>query len=112
MTRYGWVIGVHPEKVDEYKRLHAAVWPGVLRMITQCHIQNYSIYLRQLPDGNHYLFSYLEYTGDDFVGDMAKMAADEETQRWWAVCKPCQVPLANRQPDEWWAEMKEVFHQD
>ncbi|MBM3859757.1 MAG: L-rhamnose mutarotase [Verrucomicrobia bacterium] len=112
MKRYAWVIGVRPEKLDEYKRLHAAVWPGVLRMIKQCHIQNYSIYLRQLPDGNHYLFSYLEYVGSDFAGDMATMAADAETQRWWAVCKPCQLPLANRKPEEWWADMEEVFHQD
>ena len=27
MTRYGMVIGLKPEKVAEYKRLHAAVWP-------------------------------------------------------------------------------------
>lgn len=81
-------------------------------MIKDCNIRNYSIYLRQLPDGNHYLFSYLEYTGDDFAKDMAKMAADLETQRWWAVCKPCQIPLADRKPEEWWADMEEVFHLD
>ena len=112
MKRYGWVIGVRPEKVDEYKRLHAAVWPDVLAMIKACNIQNYSIYLRQLDDGKHYLFSYLEYVGTDFAGDMAKMAADSTTQRWWAACKPCQAPLANRAADEWWADMEEVFHQD
>jgi L-rhamnose mutarotase len=106
------MIEVKPEKLDEYKRLHAAVWPGVLRMIKQCHLQNYSIYLRKLPDGKHYLFSYFEYAGDDFAGDMAKMAADPETQRWWAVCKPCQEPLADRAPDEWWAGLEEVFHLD
>jgi L-rhamnose mutarotase len=41
---------------------------------------------------------------------MAKMAADPETQRWWAICKPCQNPLANRAEGEWWADMEEVFH--
>jgi L-rhamnose mutarotase len=112
MKRYGWVIGVRPEKLDEYKRLHAAVWPGVLKMIRACNFRNYSIYLRQLPDGKHYLFSYLEYVGEDFVADGAKMAADAETQRWWAVCKPCQEPLANRAEGEWWADMEEVFHCD
>ena len=59
MKRYGWVIGVREEKLEEYKRLHAAVWPDVLKMIDACHFHNYSIYLRQLPDGKHYLFSYL-----------------------------------------------------
>ena len=112
MKRYGMVLGLNPDKIDEYKKLHAAVWPDVLKMIRQCHIRNYSIYLRQLDDGNNYLFSYFEYTGADFAADMARMAADPATQRWWAVCKPCQQPLANRAPEEWWAGMEEVFHCD
>ncbi|UCD51515.1 MAG: L-rhamnose mutarotase [Phycisphaerales bacterium] len=112
MKRYGWVIGVKDEKVAEYKRLHADVWPEVLAMIKQCHIENYSIYLRRLGDGKTYLFSYLEYTGDDFEADMAMMAADPTTQKWWAVCKPCQQPLSDRAEGEWWADMEEVFHLD
>jgi L-rhamnose mutarotase len=112
MKRYGSVIALRPERIAEYVKLHARVWPDVLKMIKQCHIQNYSIYLRQLPDGRHYLFSYLEYTGHDFAADMAQMAVDPATQRWWAVCKPCQEPLADRTPDEWWAGMEEVFHLD
>jgi L-rhamnose mutarotase len=110
MKRYGMVIGLDPQKLEEYKRLHAAVWPDVLKMISQCNIRNYSIYLKQLDDGHNYLFSYFEYAGRDFDADMAKMAADPVTQKWWAVCKPCQQPLANRAPGEWWAEMEEVFH--
>jgi L-rhamnose mutarotase len=112
MKRYGMVIGLRAEKIDEYKKLHAAVWPDVLRMIKQCHIQNYSIYLRPLEDGQHYLFSYFEYTGTDFTSDMAKMAADPTTQKWWDVCMPCQRPLSGRAPNEWWANMEEVFHCD
>ena len=112
MKRYGTVIGLRAEKLNEYRKLHAAVWPDVLKMIKQCHIQNYSIYLRQLDDGRHYLFSYFEHTGSDFAADMARMAADPATQKWWAVCKPCQKPLANHAPEEWWASMEEVFHYD
>jgi L-rhamnose mutarotase len=112
MKRYGHVIGVKEEKLQEYKELHAAVWPDVLDMINQCNIRNYSIYLRKLPDGTYYLFSYFEYIGDDFEGDMAEMAADATTQKWWDVCKPCQEPPADRAEGEWWAEMEEVFHCD
>ncbi len=112
MKRYGWVIGLKDERIDEYKRLHADVWPHVLDMIRQCNIQNYSIYMRRLDDNKTYLFSYLEYTGDDFDTDMAKMASDETTQKWWAVCKPCQQPLSDCSPDQWWADMEEVFHTD
>ena len=107
MKRYGSVIKVVPEKLEEYKQLHAAVWPGVLEMIQQCNIRNYSIYYK---DG--YLFSYYEYMGVDHAADMAKMAADPETQRWWSVCEPCQQPLETRAQGEWWAIMEEVFHTD
>ena len=112
MKRYGWIIGVREDKIDEYKKLHAEVWPEVLDMIKQCNISNYSIYLRKLADGKSYLFSYLEYIGEDFDADMAKMAADPMTQKWWQVCKPCQEPLSDRDEGEWWADMEEVFHCD
>lgn len=112
MQRFGWVIGLRGDKVEQYRRLHAAVWPAVLEMIKACHIRNYSIYLRKLDNGKHYLFSYLEYVGSDFQADMAKMAADPTTQKWWRVCKPCQEPLPDRAEGEWWATMEEVFHLD
>ena len=112
MKRYGSVIGVREEKLEEYRKLHADVWPDVLKMIRDCHLRNYSIYLRKLPDGKHYLFSYFEYTGDDYEADMAKMASDATTQKWWRLCEPCQQPLEDRAEGQWWAAMEEVFHED
>lgn len=106
MQRIGMVIGVKPEKIEEYKRLHAAVWPDVLSMISACNIRNYSIFLKE-PE--NLLFSFFEYHGTDYVADMAKMAADPKTQEWWAVCMPCQAPLETRKEGEWWAGMEEVF---
>jgi len=112
IKRYGWGIGLFPEKVAEYKKLHMSVWPDVLKRIKDCNIQNYSIYLRQLQPGQFFLFSYLEYTGSSFEMDMAKMAEDPATQKWWALCKPCQEPISTAKPNEWWADMEEVFHID
>jgi L-rhamnose mutarotase len=107
MKRYGSLIRVKPDKLEEYKAFHARVWPGVLSMIKSANIQNYSIYLK---DG--VLFSYFEYTGDDYDADMAKMAADPKTQAWWALMIPMQDPLPTRAEGEWWAGMEEVFHLD
>lgn len=107
MQRFGSVIKVKPEKLEEYKRLHADVWPGVLEMIRACNIRNYSIYYK---DG--YLFSYYEYHGSDYAADMQKMAADPTTQEWWKLTDPCQEGLETRAPGEWWAAMEEVFHTD
>jgi len=107
MKRYGSVIKVNPEKIETYKKLHANPWPEINAMIKKCNIQNYSIYLK---DG--FLFSYFEYVGSDFESDMAKMAADPMTQKWWDECKPCQIPLETRKEGEWWADMEEVYHLD
>jgi len=112
VQRYGSVLQIKKEKMAEYKELHAHVWPKVLKMIKDCHISNYSIYLGELEKDKYYLFSYFEYTGDDFDADMAKMAADPTTQKWWDLCKPCQIPLATRAQGQWWMNMEEVFHCD
>jgi D-threo-aldose 1-dehydrogenase len=109
MQRYGMLIGIHPEKIDEYRRLHADVWPAVLEQIERANISNYTIYLRE-PE--NILFSHFEYHGDNFEADMAAMARDPQTQRWWTLCSPCQAPLQSRTPGEHWASMQEVFHFD
>jgi L-rhamnose mutarotase len=107
MKRYGSVIQLNPELIESYKHLHANAWPQVLATITACNIRNYSIFIF----GNT-LFSYFEYAGDDYEGDMAKMGEDKVTQAWWAVCKPMQVPVAEAGTDEWWHDLEEVFHLD
>lgn len=107
MKRFGQVIRVKSETFDEYVKYHADVWPDILKMIRECNIRNYSIYHK---DG--FLFAYMEYHGEDFDADMAKMAADPMTQKWWDVMKPMQEPLETRAEGEWWANMDEVFHTD
>lgn len=110
--RFGSVIGLKPEKLEEYKRLHAAVWPEVAKAVREANIRNYSIYLRKMPDGNYYLFSVLEYVGVDHQADMDKLAANPKVKEWWKVTNPCQQPLPDRNLGEWWASMEEVFHQE
>lgn len=107
MKRVASVIGLNSEDVEEYKRIHAEVWPTVLERIRKSNIRNYSIYLF----GNT-LFSYFEYVGNDFEADMSSMANDPETQRWWKITDPMQHKLPEAGPDEWWHELPEVFHTD
>lgn len=111
MKRFGSVTEVHPDHLAEYKRLHADPWPAVGRRIAESNIRNYSIYFRTLDDGRHILFSYFEYVGTDFDADMAAIAADPDTRRWWDVCKPCLLPFDGLPPGECWAPMEEVFYQ-
>ena len=107
MKRFAQLIGIKADRLEEYKRYHAAVWPEILDMIRQCNIRNYSIFYR---DG--LLFAYFEYTGIDFDADMAKMAADPKTQEWWDIMRPIQTPIETRAEGEWWAPLEEVFHTD
>jgi L-rhamnose mutarotase len=112
VKRCGSVVGVKAEMVARYKELHATAWPEVLTVIRRSNIRNYSIYLRKLADGRHYLFSYFEYFGSDFAGEMSRLIADPVTQRWWAECVPCLELLPDRGPSEIWSGMEEVFHLD
>lgn len=112
MKRYGSIIGVRQEKLEEYVQLHSDVWPEVLDCIHRCNLRNYSIFLRKMPDGKHYLFSYLEYVGTDFAADMAAMGQDPKTKEWWKLTDPCQEALPDRAEGEWWSVAKEVFHVD
>lgn len=107
MKRYGSVLRVRPEREQEYRRYHEAVWPEILEIIRECNIRNYSIYLK---DG--YLFAYFEYIGDDFAADSAKMARQPKMREWWDIMEPMQHPLPTRKEGEWWAAMEEVFHTD
>jgi L-rhamnose mutarotase len=109
MERMGMVIGIKADKIDEYKALHAAVWPAVLAKLSAANVRNYTIFLRE-PE--NLLFGYWEYHGTDFEADMRSIAADPETQRWWTFCGPCQEPLASRADGEHWAMMRPVFHMD
>ena len=107
MKRYGMAIGLRSEFEEAYRNAHRAVPSEVLRTIEECNIRNYSIFLR-----NSVLYSYFEYIGADFSADMAKMAADPATQKWWSAMGPMQEPFPDRAPGEWWAAMEEVFHID
>ena len=107
IRRVAAIVRLRPEHEVEYRRLHANVWPSVLAALRRVGVRNYSIFLH---DG--LLFSYLEYTGDDWSAAQAEIAADPDTQRWWLLTDPMQEPLPTAAEGEWWAPTQEVFHLD
>jgi L-rhamnose mutarotase len=102
--RFGQVIGLRPEKRAEYLRLHAAVWPEVEARLSRSNIGNYSIFVH-----GDLLFGYFEYTGDDLDADLAAIAADPVTRRWWSETEPCQRRLTD-DPGGPWTTLTEVWH--
>ena len=86
--RVGSLIKLKSEWEERYAILHKHTFPGVLDRIRKSNIRNYSIFL---IDGM--LFSYWEYVGDDYDGDMLEIGRNEVTQDWWKLTDPMQEPL-------------------
>jgi L-rhamnose mutarotase len=104
MQRFAAVTRVHPEKLEQYKALHAKPWAGVLETLKKAGIQNYSIFIH-----GDLLFSYLEFTGTDWEAANQIIAADPETQAWWQLTDPCQNPFPSAQGNAKWSDMESIF---
>lgn len=109
VKRVGMVIRVKPEKIAEYKRLHADSNSGVRDLLEKAHMQNFSIFLRQLDDGQYYLFGYYEYVGDNYEADMAKLAAEPRNKEWLLVTDAMQIPLKGEKS---WGIMEQVYYNE
>jgi len=106
VKRIGMVIGIKPDKIEEYKKLHADSNPGVRDLLNKYHIHNFSIFLTEI-DGKWYEFGYYEYTGDDYKGDMAKLAKEPRNIEWLKKTDPLQIPLKG---EKGWKIMERVYY--
>jgi len=68
------VIAVRPERLAEYKALHAVPWPEMNAALSAANIRNYSIYLRE-PE--NLLFGHWDYIGTDYAADMAVLGLQQ-----------------------------------
>ncbi len=106
MQRICFLLKVKKDRLEEYKRRHAAVWPEMLQALRETGWHNYSLFLRE--DG--LLVGYLETP--DFEKALAGMAAREVNARWQAEMAPFFEELDGRRPDEGMFPLTEVFHLD
>lgn len=94
---------IHPDRIEEYKRRHAAVWPEMLEALREAGWHNYSLFLR--PDG--LLIGYVET--DSLDAATARMAGYQVNARWQAemadLFDGIEVP-----PDESFVPLEEVFN--
>ncbi len=104
MERVCFLLKVKPERLEEYKQRHRAVWPEMLAALSQTGWKNYSLFLRE--DG--LLVGYFETP--DLGAALAGMAAREVNARWQREMAPFFVSLEGRRPDEAFLRLEEVFH--
>lgn len=104
MIRFGKIISLKDEFVKQYKELHSG--PAVRDLLSKHNIQNFSIFLHRLPDGQLYEFAYYEYVGTNFDEDMRNLDSDPENIEWQKLCGNMQVSL----PDsDGWTDMEQIF---
>lgn len=77
-------LKVRAERLDEYRRLHAAVWPEMLAALREAGIREYSIFLwgdaeRWGLSAGHE-FGFLEC--DDWGEVVRRLAANPVVERW------------------------------
>jgi L-rhamnose mutarotase len=106
IQRIGMVIRIDSSRVSEYMGLHADSNPGVRDLLIKYHLNNFSIFMTKLDDGNFYEFGYYEYTGSNFEADMAALDAEPRNIAWLKVCDPMQIPLKGETS---WKKMKQVY---
>ncbi|MFC5929950.1 L-rhamnose mutarotase [Cryobacterium melibiosiphilum] len=103
MQRVCFQLQVAPDRIEEYTRRHAAVWPDMLAALEATGWHNYSLFLR--ADG--LLIGYFET--DSLAAAQAGMAATEVNARWQAEMGEFFVDLDGA-PDAGFVQLTEVFH--
>ncbi len=106
MKRVGFLLKVKPDRIEEYRQHHAAVWPEMLAALERQGWHNYSLFMRE--DG--LLFGYFE-AADSFEASLAGMAGEEINARWQEFMQPFFESPSGR-PDENMVALVEVFHLD
>ena len=101
--RYCLELHDRPDRLDEYKARHAAVWPDMLQALKASGWHNYSLFMR--ADG--LLIGYVE--SDDLAAAQEGMGNTEATARWQAEMGEFFADLAVA-PDEGMVLLEEVFN--
>lgn len=107
MERVCFTLHVRPERLEEYKERHKAVWPDMQAALRETGWHNYSLFLR--PDG--LLIGYVETP--DFERAKVEMAKREINERWQREMAPFFAEAENEGlPDRNFMRIEEVFHLD
>ena len=106
MRKVCFLLQVRPDRLDEYRERHAAVWPEMLRALRDAGWYDYSLHLR--PDG--LLVGY--FRTRDLAESLAAMERSEVNARWQKSMAPFFVGLDGRRPDEGFLVLEEIFDLD
>ena len=104
MPRVCFLSRIKPDRLEEYRARHRAVWPEMVRALHDAGWRNYSLFVT----AEGVLVGYYEIDDPD-AGNQA-MAAAEVNARWQAEMAPFFESLDGTRPDEAMKPLTEVFH--
>lgn len=94
-----------PNLIDEYIRLHQAVWPEIIQSIKDAGIINLEIY-----NVGDRLFMIIESDSDFSFEKKSKLdAANLKVQAWETLMWKFQKALPGSKPGEKWILMNKIF---
>jgi L-rhamnose mutarotase len=104
--RVCFMLQVKPDRLDEYRERHAAVWPSMIEALQRTGWHNYSLFLT--PRGD--LIGYLET--HDFQLAQTKMRGEPVNHLWQAEMRDFFVEANGKDADQLMSPLDEVFHID
>lgn len=104
--RVCFMLHIKPDRLDEYRRRHAAVWPAMIEALQRTGWHNYSLFLT--PRGE--LIGYLET--DDFPLAQTRMRDEPVNALWQSQMQDFFVATNGKDPDQLMSPIDEVFHLD
>ncbi|MGB6200092.1 MAG: L-rhamnose mutarotase [Candidatus Acidiferrales bacterium] len=104
LKRVCFLLKVKPDRLEEYKRRHADVWPEMREALHKAGWYNYSLFLRE--DG--LLVGYVETP--DFSRAIEQMAVTDVNHRWQTEMADFFESASGRRADEQLSSLAEVFH--
>jgi len=107
MKRVGFILKISPDRVQEYKELHRAVWPEMMDALRRNGWSRYSLFMGE--DG--LLFGYFE-TPESFGDALERMSKEEVNHKWQELVAPYVDNPNGAHADESMQELVEVFHLD
>ena len=102
LQRFGQLRLIESQEIEYFEGLKTAIPSDVLDELNKAHIDNYSLFSKDLGDSLISLFRYFEYTGVDFQADVNLLQKNSVIQQWKDI-----LPGGDEPP---WKDMDEVFN--
>lgn len=105
VQRHTSLVEIKAGKVEDCKKLFAAVPADVASAYKAAHLRNLTCFLKEIGE-KPYLFTYFEYAGNDFAGDINRAEAKEVVKAWKKSIAELQVIPGQSLTD---GDVEEVF---